>query len=425
LTLRAERSRSRRAARALCLAAAVLLAGAAACGKKGPPLAPLNRAPEAPKAVEARRLGDTVYLRLTVPDKPAAGAGEVSIAYLEVYAATLAPGAVSPPNRDFLRPAFVIAKIPVRPPPVEDDVPEENTDKRPKPGDTIGFLEQLTPALREPQEVSKPVPAAAKPESAAPTPPPGTAPAPPAAAPATAAAPVLTRVYAVRGVAKNGAPGPASTRVTVPLLEPPAPARPGAATFDSSSVTITWQPPASSSDEAPGVTYNVYAAPAPGSQAIPDSTSAPAPLNPAPLTDTRFSQAGAAAGQERCFVVRSVATVGTAAIESEPSEPMCVTPRDIYPPAAPKGLAAVSGAGVINLIWDANTEPDLGGYIVLRGEAPGDTLQPLTSEPTRETRFADRTVVTGVTYVYAIVAVDRQTPPNQSALSAKVQETAR
>ena len=36
---------------------------------------------------------------------------------------------------------------------------------------------------------------------------------------------------------------------------------------------------------------------------------------------------------------------------------------------------------------------------MLRGDAPGDTLQPLTREPTRDTRFADRTVVTGVTYV--------------------------
>ena len=46
--------------------------------------------------------------------------------------------------------------------------------------------------------------------------------------------------------------------------------------------------------------------------------------------------------------------------------------------------------GSINLIWDANTEADLGGYLVLRGEAPGDTLQPLTPEPIKETRYQDR-----------------------------------
>ena len=102
-----------------------------------------------------------------------------------------------------------------------------------------------------------------------------------------------------------------------------------------------------------------------------------------------------------------------------------MTPRDTFPPAAPKNLQAVGSAGVINLIWDANTDADLAGYLVLRGEAPGDTLQPLTPEPIKETRYQDRSIKPGVTYVYAIVAVDRATPPNRSALSNRVQETAR
>ena len=114
-----------------------------------------------------------------------------------------------------------------------------------------------------------------------------------------------------------------------------------------------------------------------------------------------------------------------ATIESDPSDPICVTPRDTFPPAAPKSLQAVGSAGVINLIWEANKEPDLAGYLVLRGEAPGDTLQPLTPEPIKDNRYQDRSIKPGVTYVYAIVAVDRATPPNRSALSNRVQETAR
>ena len=106
-------------------------------------------------------------------------------------------------------------------------------------------------------------------------------------------------------------------------------------------------------------------------------------------------------------------------LESDPSPPVCVTPRDIFPPAAPKGLAVVAmDGGVMNLIWDANTEADLGGYLVLRGEAPGDTLQPLTPQPIHETSFRDTTARPGVRYVYAIVAVDRATPPNRSQPSA-------
>ena len=97
--------------------------------------------------------------------------------------------------------------------------------------------------------------------------------------------------------------------------------------------------------------------------------------------------------------------VGAVALESAPSD-VCTTPVDKFPPAAPKGLSAVAGTGVISLIWDANTEQDLAGYLVLRGEAPGDTLQPLMPAPIRETTFRDTTAKPGVRYVYAIVAVD-------------------
>jgi len=77
------------------------------------------------------------------------------------------------------------------------------------------------------------------------------------------------------------------------------------------------------------------------------------------------------------------------------------------------------------LIWDANTEPDLAGYIVLRGEAPGDTLQAITKEPVTSTRYRDESVRPGTRYVYAVVAVDRAVPQNVSAPSDRVEETAR
>ena len=149
----------------------------------------------------------------------------------------------------------------------------------------------------------------------------------------------------------------------------------------------------------------------------------PAPLNDKPLAEQKFVHDGAAVGKEQCFVVRSVAAVGSAMIESDPSSPVCITPKDTFPPAAPKGLAAVASSGVINLIWDASAEPDLAGYVVLRGEAAGATLQPLFKDPIRETRYADRTTQANVRYVYAILAVDRT--GNRSAPSNRVEEAAR
>jgi hypothetical protein len=399
-----------------------VLSSVVACGKKGPPLAPLNMAPEAPQAVTARRLGETVFVQLTVPAKNVSGTGPYSVDHLEVYAVTLAPGSASPPNRDFLKPAFVVAKIPVRKPvDPEAEVVENSPDQKfPAPGEATTFVETITPAMLTPQQLSKPVPEPKTPPSAA------TTPAVPASAPAPAAAPastpVLTRLYAIQGVAANGARGPASMRASVPLLAAPPPPRAGTPSFDQTSVTINWTPPPVASDEAAGVAYNVYpAASAPAGT----PPSAPAPLNAKPLDVTTYTHQGSTPGEEQCFVVRSVAAIGTLTVESDASPPICVTPADTYPPNAPTGLAAVSGPGVINLIWDANTDADLAGYLVLRGEAPGDTLQPLTPQPIRETRYVDRAVQPGVTYVYAVVAVDRAPTPNRSALSNKVQETAR
>jgi hypothetical protein len=406
----------------------LLCAALTACGKKGPPLAPLNMGPEAPQAATARRLGDTVYLTMTVPAKSAGGTGPFSVDHLEVYAVTLAPGSIQPPNRDLLKPQYVIAKIPVRPPVDPEAPPPEGEDaKRPAPGDVVTFVERVTPAILAPQQVGKlpppPKPVTTKPGSAPAAP----DPAAPGAAPAATGPAVLTRMYVVRGVAANGDRGSTSARLNVPLLTPPGPPRGGAAAFDESSVILSWEPPATTSDETPGVSYNVYqhSVPAAGSGAAGVPVAAPLPLNTAPLQTLMHANPGATPGKEQCFVVRSVATVGTAAIESDPSNPICVTPRDTFPPVAPKGLAAVSGSGVINLIWDPNTDADLGGYLILRGEAPGDTLLPLTPQPIKETRYADRSVKPGTSYVYAIVAVDRATPPNRSAPSSKVTETAR
>jgi hypothetical protein len=182
--------------------------------------------------------------------------------------------------------------------------------------------------------------------------------------------------------------------------------------FTADAFAISWVPPVADMD-APPTHFNVYKAEAPS-----------VPLNASPLAAPAFERAGVAFGTEQCFVVRTVTTIAAVPIESEPSDPSCVTPRDIFPPAAPVGLTGVSSPGVVALIWDANAEADLAGYLVLRGEASGDTLRPVTPEPIAASAFRDTTVTPGVRYVYVIVAVDRATPPNTSAHSARVEVTA-
>jgi hypothetical protein len=413
------RQARRRVLALLCAGARCAFPG---CGKKGPPLATLRLVPAAPDGLAARRQNDRVYLTFTLPVKNAGEPGAVSLGRVEIYAVTIAPGAPIPPAAELVDRSHAIGQIEVKPP-LDEDASEADRqtyekDARPAPGDVVTFDETLGAPQFVPVTVKTPARAAQ----------PATPPAqpdveeeePPAAAaqPAASAPPhPLERLYVVRGISRRGRPGAATAPAAVPMGPPPLPPANVTASFTATSIVLKWDAnPAAGSTPA---TYNVYAA------STKTKTGAPTPLNAKPLTTTTFEQEGAKPGVEVCFVVHAVETIGTVPVESGASAPACVTPRDIFPPAPPARLAAVAGPGAINLIWDPNREPDLAGYVVLRGEAGSDTLQPLTPEPIRDTTYRDANVTPGVRYVYAVVAVDRATPPNRSAPSARVEETAR
>lgn len=387
------------------LAAAVL---PMACGKKGPPLAPLRLVPEAPRTVTVVRMASEASLRFVVPAAGAAGgAGPVEIDRVEIYAVSLPPGSIAPPNRELLTLEYLVGTVPVRPLPVEGEPAADPAaaDPRPGPGEAAVFVEQLTPEMLTPAKSAVPPPPVVAVTR-------GRIPAIPVAADVLVPRRPL-RLYVARAVTRRGVAGNPSARVQLPLVPPPPPVTAVTATFSATSVSLRWTPP----DRGPGspLRYNVYRAGAPAGP----------PLTPEPVAALAFERPGVEFGVEECFLVRSVETVAGVPIESEPPpQPACITPRDIFPPAAPAGLTAVSSGGVVALIWDANTEADLAGYLVLRAEAPGDTLRPITSAPITDTGYRDTAVTPGVRYVYAIVAVDRATPPNTSAQSARIEVTA-
>jgi fibronectin type 3 domain-containing protein len=128
-------------------------------------------------------------------------------------------------------------------------------------------------------------------------------------------------------------------------------------------------------------------------------------------------------GAPRCYVVRAVSVLGAQAIESEASPARCVTPIDTFAPAAPTSLTAIGGAGAISLIWEANRDPDLAGYLVLRATLPGGDFVPVTPAPIAQTTFSDTAVSPGTRYAYVVLAVDKA--GNRSARSNRVEETAR
>ena len=160
--------------------AIVLAVSFAGCGKKGPPLAPLRLVPAAVSELAARQTGDDVELRFALPATNANGPGQIDLARIEIYAITVGPGAVAPPNRDLLVNARLVGTIAVKPPPVEGETetPGAPPDKRPGPGDHVAFVDQLTAAKRTPIVIPVAVVKGQKPPVAAAQPPVAAAPPP-------------------------------------------------------------------------------------------------------------------------------------------------------------------------------------------------------------------------------------------------------
>lgn len=99
-------------------------------------------------------------------------------------------------------------------------------------------------------------------------------------------------------------------------------------------------------------------------------------------------------------------------LEGALSVPARVEVKDIFPPDAPEGLAAVamsdaSGAAVIDLNWQPGTESDLAGYIVYRREGDGDWRRISPEKPLVGPAFRDAAVLPGHRYLYAVSAVDQ------------------
>ena len=437
----------------LVLLAAIVATG---CGKKGPPLAPFVRVPATVSNVTAQRVGSDIYLSFPVPATNVDGQQPADLASLEVYAVTATLPPATEEQRDV---AALIATVPVRP--ILPELPPSANGSPPPPiplppgvdrGATAVVREPMTPEVLAPVElpVEKPIGLPKIEEEPA-------EPFGPLVAPSPTQLP--RRHYFVVGVSSRGRKSDPSTPLSVALeTGSSAPGQPQVA-YTESQMTITWPPspdartstfllpppvkptngsPKNVTAPAPplaplparslgfsseATTYNLYLIPANASPADPYDLKVPAPLTPQPLAVTEHVIPKVSFGDKQCVEVRAVDRIAGEQVISPASPRTCITPKDTFPPAAPRSLAVIAGSGAINVIWDANSERDLAGYLVLRGEAPGDTLQPITKEPVAAATYRDETVKPGVRYVYSVVAVDQA--GNRSAESNRQEETAR
>jgi hypothetical protein len=416
----------------------LLVSLTAGCGKEGPPLAPIQRIPSTTPDFSVGRFGDDVFVRFIVPTTNIDGNMPADIARIELYAITTAEPPPPDIDAEKLRAASTLVfservqrPLPPIPAPVEGQPPLPPLPVEPgvQQGATVVVKETLSPEARVPVVLPRDG-AARKDEDAAEVP----------VLPIVFKEPVRPlRYYYVVSISPRGRYGPNSRLAPAPLE--PTSGAPSVLklSYDEQSLTIRWTPPPDARgiqppeiagvlpsrpmvEGPPRTSYDVFEVPR-ESVAGNVTPAMPTGITPAPVFEAEVKVANPPLGPERCFVVRPVDILSDLHVRGPASPVECITLDDKFPPAAPRALDTVGAAGVINLIWDPNEEKDLAGYLVLRGEGTGAKLTPVTKEPIRDAVYEDRSVKPGVTYVYAVVAVDRA--GNQSVESNRREETAR
>jgi hypothetical protein len=401
----------------------------AGCGKKGPPLPPLLKQPQAPSALTASRHGDTVDIQFTVPAANVDGTRPANVARVDVYAITAPANAT---EEQILKLGEKIGSVAVKAPrdPNKTIEPDESPAEIVPPegngidqGVVARVTDQLKPDAAAPVDLTR----AGKSEK--------TGRADAVAIDRPLLSPMFTvptRLYTGVAVTAKGKRGPMSGRAKIAMVDPPATIPVSDIVYDEKAIKVTWKPiggaapaPADSAvpvlpsrpigPATPTIAYNLY-------EVSEETPPVLTKLTAAAIAELTYTDQRIVWGQRRCYAVRAVETIEDVTVEGRESEPRCVTLTDTFAPAAPRGLQAVASEGAINLIWDANPEKDVRGYIVMRAIAPSETLEAVTPEPVRETSFRD-TVKPGVRFVFAVRAVD--TAGNLSPISARVEETAR
>jgi hypothetical protein len=381
--------------------------------------------------VTADRHGDTVDVRFIVPATNTDGSRPANVKEIEFYAIT---GPSTATDEQILKAGTKIATVAVKAPRDPNQAAEENepaADADPPEGRGLDqgaaavVVEKLEPGSEVPIDVTKVgkqkktdvivVPVVDDTNR-------------PLLSPAFRAP---SRMYVGVPITTKGKRGPMSGRALVAMVDPPQTVARPTVEYDEKTITVSWPPIPGSAPPpvattgllpsrpigppAPTISYHVYEV---ASGTSPELTR----LTKGSLLQTTFSDPRIAWGERRCYAVRALKTIGNVELEGTESEPRCETLKDTFPPKAPTGLQAVPSDGAINLIWDANTEKDIKGYLVLRGIAPAESLEPITREPIQETSFKEN-VKPGVRFVFAVQAVDLA--GNVSPVSARVEETAR
>jgi hypothetical protein len=341
-----------------------------ACGKRRPPMPPVERIPQRTELLSGAQRGNQVILSWPAPQRNASDESVQSIRRVDIYRLAESPSAPLPLTEDeFAARSTLIGSI--------------NYETLRTTEGSIVYLDTLE----------------------------------------LAGQPTRLR-YAVRYV---NAAGQRAAFSNFLLIEPAAkiaePPTVVSSELSANAVTINWKAPAANIDGSTPVNllgYNVYRVEK--SQTEIGQT----PINTTLVNGTSFSDQTFRFGEEYNYVVRAV-SLGTGGnqVESLNSNAISVAPLDKFAPSAPGPVRVAPSPGRLAIFFPANPERDVVGYYIYRStdpELPNDRWIKITADLLTRTTFQDETVESGKRYYYYVVAIDAA--GNQSPPSTPESETA-
>lgn len=185
------------------------------------------------------------------------------------------------------------------------------------------------------------------------------------------------------------------------------------------SIIVSWNPPVKNIDGSSPANilgFNIYRIDDANNQKL---------LNSTPVTGTKFEDKTFEFEKNYTYFIRTVSLGANGEpLESADSPATKVLPKDTFAPSAPSAVTIAASPNTISIFFATNTEKDIAGYRIYRSL---DTNQPksewtlLNSQLLTTNTFQDTNVESGKTYFYYLTAIDKF--GNVSQKSEVVSET--
>ena len=351
----------------LSLVGSFVLISLAGCGKRRPPLPPVEKVQQRTELLSGAQQGNEVILSWPAPQRNAPNDSVQSIRRIDVYRLAEKPGSpLALTEEEFASRSTLIGSV--------------TYDQIKTAGDTITYTDTLE----------------------------------------LAGQPTRLR-YAVRYVNASGQRAAFSNFLSIEpaakIARPPT-LRETGKELTADAITLSWSAPVANIDGSTPVNllgYNVYR--------MDDTQTQPnqEPINSALISGTQYADKSFKFGPTYKYVVRSVSLgSGGASVESLNSNALSVTARDTFAPSAPQGLDVAGSPGRLSVFFAANPEADIAGYNIFRSTDPNlpkASWTKLNQSLLTRTTYLDDRVETGKRYYYYITAVDNagnESPPSET-----------